>query len=70
MVPCVWKGVSCGKGLYGRGIHRTYGSNYLIIKWGMAFVKLVHTLKWARCVFNPYIKCELISSNIGGVFKN
>lgn len=37
---------------------------------GMAFVKLVHTLKWPRCVFNPDIKCDHISSNIGGVFNN
>lgn len=42
----------------------------LDIQMGMAFVKLVHTLKWPRCVFNPDIKCDHISSNIGGVFNN
>ena len=29
-----------------------------------------HTLKWMRCVFNPYIKCDYITNNVAEVFNN
>ena len=36
------------------------------IEW----LQTYHSLLWYRCVFNPEIKCDYISSNIAGSFNN